>query len=86
MVNILQEQIQEADQLAVDASALSKVDPKQMVTVEIVTKPSISESACKEGNTIEERVVTWTTLFVDFLSEGRLPDEPTEASKVRAKA
>lgn len=72
IINILREQNQEVDQLAHDELVLKKVDPKRVVLVETVTKPSIIESAYKEINTIEERAMTWMTPIIDFLKDGKI--------------
>lgn len=62
---------------------LSKVEPKWMVHVEIVIKPSSADSAIEEINVAEESMMS--PIF-NFLNDGKLLNEPIEASKINAKA
>nr|GEZ01777.1 RVT_3 domain-containing protein [Tanacetum cinerariifolium]GEZ02230.1 RVT_3 domain-containing protein [Tanacetum cinerariifolium] len=57
---------------------------KSLVLVEILNDKSITEN--EVATVIEEDGPTWMTPIVDYLNEGTLPRDKTEARKLRLKA
>ena len=75
-----------ADLLATLASAMTKDIPRQ-IKVELIAKPSISATTDWATKVDVAAIITtgscWMELIIEFLVEDRIPDDESEANKIR---